>query len=220
MLAAIDEMQTLRETFESVESERLAQIYRAAAELFCEKGFEGTSMSAVAEAVGVTKAAIYHFIPGGKQELLYAVMSFGMDRLETYVITPARAVTDAETRLRNIISNHVGLILQGASPSGHNPVTIVNEEVGGLSKEHRREIDQRKRAYVDLVRDTLIQLNAENKLRAVDETVAAFSMLGTILWVARWYDPKGRLSSTQINEEISKLILGSLLRPQARLGKR
>ena len=213
-------MQTLRETFESVESERLAQIYRAAAELFCEKGFDGTSMSTLAESVGVTKAAIYHFVPGGKAELLFAVMSFGMDRLEEYVITPARGIVDAETRLRTIIRNHVRIITSGASPQGHNPVTIVVEEVGGLSKEHRRIVDKRKRVYVDLIRDTLTQLNAENKLRAVDETVAAFSMLGTILWVARWYDPNGRMSAEQINEEISKLILGSLLRPQARLGKR
>lgn len=213
-------MKTLKQVFESAENERLAQIYTVAAELFCEKGFDATSMSDVAEAVGITKAGIYHFVPGGKKDLLFAVMSYGMDRLETYVITPARAITDAEERLRAIINNHVKLITSGSKTGGHNPVTIVVDEVAGLAPAHRRKIDQRKRAYLDLIRDTLKQLKEEGKLRQVDETVAAFSVLGIMLWVSRWYLPDGRLSPDQIAEEIMKIALGGLLRPQARLGRR
>lgn len=213
-------MKSLKKTFEESESERVAQIYTAAAELFCEKGFDGTSMSDVAEAVGITKAGIYHFVPGGKKDLLFAIMNYGLDRLDTYVITPARAITDAEERLRAIISNHIRLITSGSKTGGHNPVTIVVEEVGGLGAAHRRKIDQRKRVYVDLIRGTLQQLNQENKLRAVDETVAAFSLLGIILWVSRWYKPDGRLTAEQIADEILKLALGALLRPQARLGRK
>lgn len=213
-------MKTLKQVFESAENERLAQIYTVAAQLFCEKGFDATSMSDVAEAVGITKAGIYHFVPGGKKDLLFAVMSYGMDRLETYVITPARALADAEERLRAIINNHVKLITSGSKTGGHNPVTIVVDEVAGLTATHRRKIDQRKRAYLDLLRDTLKQLKEEGKLRQVDETVAAFSVLGIMLWVSRWYLPDGRLSPDQIAEEIMKIALGGLLRPQARLGRR
>ena len=213
-------MKTLKQVFESAENERLAQIYTVAAQLFCEKGFDATSMSDVAEAVGITKAGIYHFVPGGKKDLLFAVMSYGMDRLEIYVITPARTITDAEERLRAIINNHVKLITSGSKIGGHNPVTIVVDEVAGLTAAHRRKIDQRKRAYLDLIRDTLKQLKEEGKLRAVDETVAAFSVLGIMLWVSRWYLPDGRLTPDQIAEEIMKIALGGLLRPQARLGRR
>lgn len=213
-------MKTLQQVFESAENERLAQIYTEAARLFCEKGFDATSMSDVAEAVGITKAGIYHFVPGGKKDLLFAVMSYGMDRLENYVITPARAITEAEERLRAIINNHVKLIISGSLTGGHNPVTIVVDEVAGLAPAHRRKIDQRKRAYLDLIRDTLKQLKEEDKLRQVDETVAAFSVLGIMLWVSRWYLPDGRLTPEQIAEEIMKIALGGLLRPQARLGRR
>lgn len=213
-------MKSLKKTFEESESERVAQIYMAAAELFCEKGFDRTSMSDVAEAVGITKAGVYHFVPGGKRDLLFAIMNYGLDRLDTYVITPARAVPDAEERLRAIISNHVRLITSGSKTSGHNPVTIVVEEVGGLSPTQRRKIDGRKRVYMDLIRDTLGQLNRDGKLRQLDETVAAFSLLGMILWVSRWYKPGGRLSVEQIADEIMKLAIGAVLRPQARLGRR
>ena len=51
---------------------------------------------------------------------------------------------------------------------------IVQRRAGGI--EHRRKIDQRKRAYVDLIRDTLNQLKKEGKMREVDVTVATFSV--------------------------------------------
>jgi TetR/AcrR family transcriptional regulator, cholesterol catabolism regulator len=195
------------------ETNRLGEIYRAAALLICEKGYDGTSMSDIAEAVGLTKAGVYHHIEG-KKDLLFRIMNFGMDELDENVIAPARAQPDAESRLRGIITNHARLIINHITPQGYNPVTIVVEETGGLTPEHRHEIDRRKRAYVDLIRDTLKQLKKEGKLREVDVTVATFSLLGAVLWLSRWYHPDGRLTPEQIVEEISKITLGGLLRPR------
>lgn len=200
------------------EPDRLLEIYRAAAQIICEKGYDATSMNDIAEAVGITKAGLYHHIPG-KKDLLFRIMNFGLDALEAEVIAPTRTMADAEQRLRAIISNHVRLITKRSSPQGHNPVTIVVDEAGGLSPAHRRKVDQRRRAYVDLVRDTLKQLKEEGKLREVDVTVAAFSLLGMILWLSRWYHPDGRLMPEQVAEEITKIALGGLLRPQARLSR-
>jgi AcrR family transcriptional regulator len=196
----------------STEPDRLGEIYRVAAQIICEKGYDATSMSDIAEAVGITKAGIYHHIPG-KKDLLFRIMNFGMDSLEEQVIIPARAVADAEQRLRTIIANHVRLITSRSTPEGTNPVTIVVEEVAGLTPAHRRKIDQRKRAYVDLIRETLKQLKEEDKLSDVDVTTAAFSLLGMILWLSRWYNPDGRLSPEQVVEEITKIALGGLVRP-------
>ena len=203
----------------SEELDRLGEIYRAAAQLICEKGYDATSMSDIAEAVGITKAGIYHHIPG-KKDLLFQIMNYGLDELEEEVIAPARAAVDAESRLRAVIDNHVRLITSHSTLKGFNSITIVVEEVAGLTPAHRRKIDQRKRAYVDFVRETLTQLKAEGKLREVDVTAAAFSLLGMILWLSRWYSPDGRLAPEQVAEEITKIALGGMLRPQARLGRR
>jgi AcrR family transcriptional regulator len=199
----------------SPESDRLSEIYRTAARMICEKGYDATSMNDIAEAVGITKAGIYHHIPG-KQELLFRIMNFGMDELDEEVILPARAIEDAEQRLRAIITNHVQLITRRSTPQGNNPVTIVIEEVAGLTRAHRRKIDQRKRAYVELIRDTLNRLKEEGKLSEVDVTTASFSLLGMILWLSRWYNPEGRLGPEQIAEQITTISLGGLLRPEAR----
>ncbi|MBX3280402.1 MAG: TetR family transcriptional regulator [Acidobacteria bacterium] len=202
-----------------VEQNRLEQIYRVAARIFCEKGFDAASMSDIAEAVGITKAGIYHYIPGGKKDLLYAIMSYGMDRLEREVIVPARRIPDAESRLRAMVANHARIILQGSTPNGHNPVTILNDEVAGLTPVQRRKIIQRKRVYVDLARETLEQLKAENKLKDVDPTVASFSIFGMLLWLSRWYRPDGQLTQEQVVDEMLKLALGAVLRAPARRRK-
>ncbi|HWN98454.1 MAG TPA: TetR/AcrR family transcriptional regulator [Blastocatellia bacterium] len=197
----------------SAEPDRLGEIYRAAAQIICDKGYDATSMNDIAEAVGLTKAGLYHHI-SGKSNLLFGIMNFGLDSLEEQVIVPARAISDPEQRLRIIITNHVQLITSRSTPEGNNPVTIVVDEVGGLSPEHRRKIDQRKRVYVDLIRETLGQLAKEGKLRDLDLTAATFSLLGMILWLSRWYNPQGRLTPQQASEEVTKIALSGLLQPK------
>ncbi|HYJ46287.1 MAG TPA: TetR/AcrR family transcriptional regulator [Pyrinomonadaceae bacterium] len=197
------------------ESDRLADIYRAAAQIICEKGYDATSMNEIAEAVGITKAGLYHHI-SGKRDLLFQIMNFGLDSLEEEVIQPARALEDAEQRLRAIINGHAQLITSRSTPQGNNPVTVVVDEVAGLTPAQRRKITQRKRAYVDFISDTLRQLQEDGKLAEVDITAAAFSLLGMILWLSRWYSPAGRLTPEQVSEEVTKIAFGGLLRGASR----
>ena len=200
-----------RKKFDLDESERLREIYAVAAQIICEKGFDATSMDDIADAVGMTKAGIYHYIHG-KREMLYQLMNYGMQRLEQRVIDPAKEVRDPEERLRAIITRHALLITEGSNSKGNNPITIVTYEVAGLAPAHRRTIEKRKRAYLDLVRETLKELKATNRLAEVDVTVAAFSLFGTMLWLSRWYRPNGRLSQEQVTEEVTRIALGGLLR--------
>jgi AcrR family transcriptional regulator len=190
----------------------LNQILYAAAQLFCERGYDKTSMNDISAAIGVTKAAIYHFVPGGKRDLLFAIANYGMDTIEEAVITPALEIEDAEQRLRSIIANHALLVLGGSSANGFNPVTIVVDEISSLSREQRKKVDQRKSRYMNLVRETLRSLETEGKLLALDVTVVAFSLVGTIIWLAHWYRPEGRLSAQEVASAISTMLLRGILR--------
>lgn len=212
-------MKAQKKVTESNEQGRLAQIYYVAAQIFCEKGYDAASMNDIAEAVGITKAGIYHYVKS-KQELLYAIINYGMDLLEQEVIVPARALADPEQRLRAIIANHSRIIMRGSVDAGYNPLTILNDEIAGLTPAQRSRILQRKRAYLDLVRETLEQLRSEGRLKDVDITVAAFSLFGMLLWLSRWYRQDGKLTSQQVTAEISKIALGGLLRPPARLSRK
>jgi AcrR family transcriptional regulator len=194
----------------SSEPDRLAEIYRAAARIICEKGYDATSMNDIAEAVGITKSGLYHHV-SGKRNLLFSIINFGLDSLEEQVIAPSRKVADPEQRLKTIILNHVHLITSRSTAQSNNPVSIVTDEVAGLTPAQRRKTDQRKRAYVELIKGTLGDLRAEGKLADVDLDTAAYSLLGMILWLSRWYNPDGRLTPEQVSEEVTKVALGGLL---------
>jgi AcrR family transcriptional regulator len=188
--------------------QRADHIYRVAAEIMCQKGYEATSMKDIADAVGLTKAGIYHYIPG-KEELLFQIMGFAMDMVDQDVMEPARKVAEPEARLRTIVERHARRILEVGGA-----VTIILEEVAALTPPHRRVILSRKRAYFDLVRQTLDDLSAQGRLRAVSSTVATFSLFGMISWISRWYRRDGKLSFDETLRDFLEIALSAVLKPQ------
>jgi TetR/AcrR family transcriptional regulator, cholesterol catabolism regulator len=189
----------------AAECDRTIDIYTKAAEIFHFQGFDATSMSNVAAAVDLTKAGLYYYIES-KEDLLFAIMNYAMERLETLVIEPSREVADAEARLRSILERHGRLLTEG-----NKAITILTDEIEGLKPKHRKQILDRKRVYFDFVRDTLETLRAERKLRDVNTTVATFGLFGTLLWLPRWFRPEGRLTGEQVIAEIVDIAVSGLL---------
>ena len=159
----------------------------------------------------MTKAGIYHYIPG-KEELLYAIMDFAMGQLEANVISPARLVEDPEARLSQIISSHVKLLTGPHRDRTFGHLSILTDELGGLTPQHRSEIVARKRAYLELVRETLAQMRDRGILKDVDANIGAFSLFGMIMWIARWYRPGGTLKGEDLAEQIKLIALNGLLK--------
>jgi TetR/AcrR family transcriptional regulator, cholesterol catabolism regulator len=187
-------------------NERLAEIYRAAAQIILRKGYDATSVNDIANALGMTKAGLYHYI-NGKKELLFDIMNFGLWELDEEVATPAREISDPAARLRFIIDAHARLVTRG-----QGAITILVDEVTALTPAQQRKITQRKRAYFDFLRGTLDELKAAGKMQDVNTTAAAFSLLGMINWLSRWFQQGGALSEEQAAEEIVKIALHGLMR--------
>ncbi|MEL7061039.1 MAG: TetR/AcrR family transcriptional regulator [Acidobacteriota bacterium] len=184
---------------------RAGNIYRTAAQLIYEKGFAATSMNEIAEAVELTKPGLYYYVKG-KKELLFAIMSFAMDSLDRDVVAPARRLMDSAARLRSIIGGHAELLTRETGA-----LAILIDEVGGLSEEQRLAITARKRAYFDFLRDTLETLRDEGRLRTVDPTTAAFSLLGMVMWIARWYQKDGRLPGQAVVDDLVEIAVAGVL---------
>ena len=172
----------------------------------CEKGYEGTSMNDIAEAAGLTKAGIYHYIRG-KEELLFEIMTYAMDNLDQRIVAPALQVDDPEQRLRKIVECHTTSLVEGVGA-----ITIVLEEMPALTTPHRRIIKARKRAYFDFIRQTLQDLADEGKLRDISVTTAAFGLLGMILWISRWYRRDGKLSAAQVLRDYMEMAMSGVLK--------
>ena len=194
----------------SNDASRAPEVFRTAAAMILQKGYDATSVSEIARALGLTKAGLYHYI-NGTTHLLFQIMQYGLDELEREVAKPALAIADAEERLRFMISMHAKIVTRG-----HGAVTILVDEARALSPAQNRVITKRKRAYLDFLRATLAELKKAGKLRDVNLTVAAFGILGTINWLSRWYRAGGALDENEMADEIVDIALHGLTKRQRR----
>jgi AcrR family transcriptional regulator len=186
---------------------RRAEICRAAAQIFHDRGFDATSVSDIARALGMTKAGLYHYF-SSKEALLFEIMMFGLERVRDEVLVPVRAIRDPEERLRQLIVRHARITTRA-----RGAVTVLSDETRALPSAERLKVERRMRIYVDLVRDTLVEIDKTGRLRHVDPTVATFSLIGMILWLPRWFRHGGRLTPETAADEIAKMALGGLLQP-------
>ena len=187
-------------------SARRAQILRTAARIFHDRGFDATSVSEIANALDMTKAGLYHYFTS-KEELLFEIMTFGLERVNEEVILPARAIADPELRLREIVVRHARI-----STRAHGAVAQLIDEARALPPVARKRVKVYMRGYFDLIRDTLRELEAAGRLREVDPTVAAFSVIGMILWLPRWFRQGGRLDTEEAAREIANLAVAGVIR--------
>lgn len=187
---------------------RRTRILLEAAQTFVQNGYDGTSMSQLAGRCDITKPGLYYHFKS-KQDLLFAIMSKALDVLEETTLAATLAATSHEARLRAILGAHARLV----TDEKDGAVTIlVIEERGALAPEDRRIIDHRLRSYIGLIRATLEGIRAEGKLRDVDPGVAALSLLGMVVSVARWFRRSGRLAADQVVEQVTDLALSAVLR--------
>ncbi len=178
---------------------------RTAAQLFRDRGFDATSVSDVARALGLTKAGLYHHFES-KEALLFEIMMFGLDKVRDEVVIPVRAIRDPAERLKQLIIRHARIATRGQGAIAH-----LGDEIRALPPGTRKRIEQRQRVYVDLVRDTLRELESSGRLKDIDPTVATFSLIGMILWLPRWYRQNGRLSQQEVADAIATLALRGLI---------
>jgi AcrR family transcriptional regulator len=162
----------------------------------------------------MTKAGLYHYFDS-KEGLLLEIMTYGLERVRDEVVVPARAIRDPEERLRQIVLRHGRIATDGRGAVAH-----LGDELRSLPPAARRQIEERMSTYFNLIRDTLRDLQTRGRLRDIDPTVAAFSLLGMILWLPRWFRQDGRLSQEQVASEVAKLATNGLVRPRAKRSTR
>ena len=84
-------------------------ILDAAAQVFRQKGFHGSSMADIAEAVKLQKASLYHHV-SSKQEILLALLDRALDMLIEHISAVADQPLPADEKLRQMVHAYlVGL---------------------------------------------------------------------------------------------------------------
>src|SRR5580693_9005898 len=184
---------------------KVAKIYTTAAEIIERDGYDATSLSDIAKAVGLTKAGLYHYIPS-KENLLFGIMNYGMDRVDQRVIFPTQTIADPAERIRTLVSNYMSLIIEDGQA-----MTIVITEQQALAPKLDRLIARRRRAFYRYVRDTIQEIKQSGKAPVLDPTVTARSVFGVLISFAQWYRPNGRLGLQQVVDEIITLTVDRMI---------
>ena len=124
--------------------QNLREICRIAARVFYAKSYDGASMQDIAQAVGLTKAGLYHHV-GSKDRLLYEIQNYGMDILDETVLAPIKDIADPREKLRQTIIGHIDLIVRARDQE----ITVILHENRSLSGPLRKKLNARKRGYID-----------------------------------------------------------------------
>jgi len=183
------------------------EILKTAAQLICQNGYGATPIQKIAEACGLTKAGLYHHIRS-KEHLLLEIMNYGMDIFEEQVLSQVLPIADPVERLRTCMDKHVRLVTSGRDKE----ITIILHENDTLTGEAQAQINARKKRYIRFLESSFAEAIRDGRIRPVNPKVAAFSFLGTVNWIYKWFRADGAISEDQLNHHIQDLFFGGLVR--------
>ncbi len=161
-------------------SARRSELTREAARLFAERGYHGTSIGDLAEALGVQKASLYHHF-ASKQELLYATMREGADAFHGALDAIPEALPVTE-RIRLAMRAHLAVVAAQLDVA-----TVFVREWRYLEGERREEIVAERRRYEGRFRALFREGRELGELRTdLDDAAAALLALSSLNWAYTW----------------------------------
>lgn len=192
-------------TAERARTARRDELVRVAARLFSERGYHGTSMQDLAEALGLQRGSLYAHI-GSKEELLFDVVNDGADRFLERGAAAVGSAGSAADRLRRVLVGHVETAIEHLDAA-----TVFLNEWRYLSSGLRAAVQDKRDRYEAMVRDVVEAGIAGGELRAdADVRFAARLVLSAGNWTYTWYRPGGELGPTEIGERFAELLIRGL----------
>jgi AcrR family transcriptional regulator len=181
------------------------QVIKAAIDLFSTKGFNGTSIRAIASATGMSISNIYHYFVN-KEGLMLAILEQSSKRLLETLCQVSEKKMDPLDRLKLLIESHVRLSEVFRKES---KIFFIDED--HLSPEGNEKNRQNQREILNIYLKELQTLKELGYLRSPNIPVLAFNILGVINWQLKWYRPGGALSMDEVSKEIVSFVMNGLL---------
>lgn len=171
---------------------RRREITRVAAALFNDRGFHASSMEDVAEAVGVKKPTLYHYVQSKAQ-----LVSWIHDECVEAVLPPLvgylkEGLTASETMYR-VACDIFGLLEQ---KPGYLRIYFENHR--DLDRRSQTRIAKKRDEYYGLVKQVLERGTAEGELAVADASLTALAFFGMCNWGYQWYRPDGTKSPEDV----------------------
>ena len=162
---------------------RRNELTRQAARLFAEKGYHGTSIGDLADAMGVQKGSLYAHIES-KQDLLYETMREGATAFHAGLDEIPETAHPAE-KIRFALRSHLRVVAAQLDVA-----TVFVREWRYLEGERRDEIVEERRRYEERIRALFREGRDLGELRSdLDDATAALLVLSAANWAYTWLRP-------------------------------
>jgi TetR/AcrR family transcriptional regulator, cholesterol catabolism regulator len=164
-------------------SARKIELTRAAARLFAEKGYHGTSVGDLADALGVQKGSLYSHIEA-KSDLLWEVAREGSEAFHA-ALDALPEDGPAVERIRAALRAHLRVVAEQLDIA-----TVFVREWRYLDGERKEQFMKDRRRYEERFRALFREGRERGELRAdLDEEAAALLVLSAANWAYTWLWP-------------------------------
>src|SRR4051794_9419198 len=164
-------------------SERREELTREAAPPFAERGYHGTSLADLADALGIQKASLYHHIES-KEDLLWEVASAGAGAFHAALDGVPDGLRATE-RIRLALRGHLDVVAQQLDAA-----TVFTREWRALEGERRERFLAERRRYEERVRRLFHEGIEQGELRTdLEAASAALLFLSAANWAYTWLRP-------------------------------
>lgn len=178
------------------DDKRLA-ILRGAASLFANQGFDRTSMTEIAQALGVSKALFYHYYRS-KDDLLFDIIRSHLVEL----VEATEAADDAALAPRERLSSVIAAILD-CYRHADDEHKIQIGHLGRLSDAQQGELKGLERRLVEVLAGIVSALNPKLERRLIKPLT--MSLFGTLNWKYMWFRDGGPVSHEDYVQLVTQL---------------
>ena len=176
------------------------RILRAAIALFKARGYHGTSVRDLAQAVKVEAASLYYHFPS-KQAILFEffhrimdAMLAGFERVLQSEATPA-------AQLQAMVRMHVEFHIVR-----RDEAFISHSELRSLTPQNRRKIVAQRDRYEGMLRAILEAGVREGSFEIIDVPVTSTAILVMCSGVSDWFIRRGRLTPDIVADSYAELV--------------
>ncbi|MCL4394830.1 MAG: TetR/AcrR family transcriptional regulator [Chloroflexi bacterium] len=180
------------------------EIFSHAVRIFKEKGYHATSVQDIADAVGLQKGSLYHYIRS-KDELLFRIFERSTGALTRDLEAIVASRRSPRDKLSDAIAAHLTALCEQL-----DIYTVYLSERRALGARNNSKVRAEGERHARLIEQIIQEGVAQGEWRAVDSRMAALAIIGMCNWLYQWYTPNGRLTPRQIAGVFSDLVIDGL----------
>ena len=178
-------------------------VLHAAARLFNERGYHGTSLELVAEKLEITRPTVYYYFKN-KDEILFECVRIALEMIEEAAKEVTARGGSAAEQLIAVMHKYAEVMMMEFG------MCLVRVGDGPLVPESRAKLRKLQANIDHKLRELIAQGVKQKAFAPCDPKLAAFAIGGALNSIARWYKPDGAMAPAEIADNFVRTLVGGL----------